>query len=239
MLDAISIFGESNSSKKSDNLRIFHGSDKQITVEFGKGKNNNDYGKAFYCTEDEHQAKLWAVSKKGWGYVYEYSIDTEGLKVLKIDENNVLLWIAILMNNRELSDLSPSGEVNLSLFIEKYLTVDVNDYDIIIGYRADDSYFKFATSFIEGDLTYEYLVESVKLGNLGYQVAIKSEEAFNRLTLMNSYSLQSPELKNEYYKRDLLARNTYLDYERKVAYDRIRLKNKVKDVYSFLSEEDE
>ena len=55
---------------------------------------------------------------------------------------------------------------------------------------------------------------------------------------MNSYFLQSPELKNEYHKRDLLARNTYLDYERKVAYDRIRLKNKVKDVYSFLSEED-
>lgn len=239
MLDAFSILGESNSSKELDNMIIFHGSDKQITVEFGKGKNNNDYGKAFYCTEDEHQAKLWAVSKNGFGYVYEYSIDTEGLKVLKIDENNVLLWIAILMDNRELSDLSPSGEVNLSLFIKKYLTVDVNDYDIIIGYRADDSYFKFATSFIEGALTYDYLVKSVKLGNLGYQVAIKSEKAFNRLTLMNSYFLQSPELKNEYRKRDLLARNTYLDYERKVAYDRIRLKNKVKDVYSFLNEEDE
>ena len=78
-------------------MRIFHGSDKQITVEFGKGKNSNDYGKAFYCTEDEHQAKLWAVSKNGWGYVYEYSIDTEGLKVLEIDENNVLLWIASVL----------------------------------------------------------------------------------------------------------------------------------------------
>ena len=220
-------------------MRIFHGSAKQITVEFGKGKNNNDYGKAFYCTEDEYQAKLWAVSKNGFGYVYEYSIDIEGLKVLKIDENNVLLWIAILMDNRELSDLSSTGEVNLSLFIKKYLTVDINDYDIIIGYRADDSYFKFATSFIEGVLTYYYLVKSVKLGNLGYQVAIKSEKAFNRLTLKNSYFLQSPDLKNDYYKRDLLARNTYVDYERKVAYDRIRLKNKVKDVYSFLSEEDE
>ena len=239
MLDAISIFGEPNPSKELDNMIIYHGSPNKIKPMYGKGKDNNDYGKAFYCTEDEHQAKLWAVSKNGLGYVYEYSIDTEGLKILKIDENNVLLWIAILMDNRELSDLSSTGEVNLSLFIKKYLTVDVNDYDIIIGYRADDSYFKFATSFIEGALTYDYLVKSVKLGNLGYQVAIKSEKAFNRLTLMNSYFLQSPELKNEYYKRDLLARNTYLDYERKVAYDRIRLKNKVKDVYSFLSEEDE
>lgn len=220
-------------------LKIFHGSAKQINVEFGKGKNNNDYGKAFYCTEDGYQAKLWAVSKNGLGYVYEYSIDTEGLKVLRIDENNVLLWIAILMDNRELSDLSATGETNLSLFLEKYLTVDVNDYDIIIGYRADDSYFKFATSFIEGVLTYDYLVKSVKLGNLGYQVAIKSEKAFNRLTLKNSYFLQSPDLETEYCKRDLLARNTCLDYERKVAYDRIRLKNKVKDVYSFLNEEDE
>lgn len=223
----------------NERLRIFHGSSNQIVAKYGKGKNKNDYGKAFYCTEDEHQAKLWAVSKNGSGYVYEYSLDVQGLSILKIDEDNVLLWIAILMSNRELSDLSDSGEVNLNLFIDKYLTVNVNDYDIIIGYRADDSYFRFATSFIEGTLTYEYLVKAIKLGNLGYQVAIKSEKAFNRLDLENSYFLESNELKSEYFKRDMMARNTYSDYARKVAYDRIRFKNKVRDVYSFLSEGDE
>lgn len=231
-LSASSVF-ETNPSS----ITIYHGSPNEIIAEYGKGKTKNDYGLAFYCTEDEYQAKLWAVSKTGSGYVYKYTINTDGLKILKINEDDVLLWLAILMSNRELSDLSDSGEVNLNLFLNKYLTVDVNEYDIIVGYRADDSYFRFATSFIEGTLTYEYLVKAIKLGNLGYQVAIKSKEAFRRLDLKGDYFLESDKLKTEYSNRDRAARNTYSDYAKRVAYDRARLRNKVNDVYAFLGDD--
>lgn len=46
MLDAISIFGESNSSKELDNMIIYHGSDKQITVEFVK-KFIHEHGRVY------------------------------------------------------------------------------------------------------------------------------------------------------------------------------------------------
>lgn len=225
----------SSNVSPSDCLRIYHGSPREIVAQFGKGKENNDYGKAFYCTEDKYQADLWAVARTGSGFVYEYEIDTTNLNVLRITEKDVLLWLAILMSNREVSDLSIAGEINLKLFLDKYLTVDVNVYDVIIGYRADDSYFKFASAFIEGILTFDYLEEAMKLGNLGYQVAIKSKEAFNRLKLVNVHSLKSTALQKDYVNRDRIARNTYIDYERKSANDRIRNKNKVKDIYTFLN----
>lgn len=215
-------------------LKIYHGSSKDIVAQFGKGNPKCDYGLAFYCTEDRHQADLWACSKTGQGYTYEYDLDTTGLKVLKLNKDDALAWLAILISNRKVEDLSEVGELNLKDFLKKYLTIDVNDYDVIIGYRADDSYFSFAKSFIEGNLTYEYLVEALELGKLGYQVAIKSEKAFNNLKLVDTYSLNSKELQLEYLSRDRQARNTFSDYRSKVAFDRRRLKNNINDIYKFL-----
>lgn len=228
-LNSMNLFDE-----KEDVLILYHGSYVNITPTYGLGNPKCDYGLAFYCTEDIYQAKLWAVAKTGTGYVYKFKLDTKDLNILKISEDNVLLWLAILMSNRELDDLSEVGQVNLRLFLEKYLTVDISTYDIIIGYRADDSYFKFASAFIEGALTYEYLVKAIKLGSLGYQVAIKSKRAFDRLIALDSISIQSNKLKSEFNNRDRIARNTYSDYASRVAYDRVRFKNNVNDIYKFL-----
>ncbi len=237
MLDDVSIFGESNSSRELDNMIIYHGSPNKIKPMYGKGNKQCDYGLAFYCTEDEHQADLWAVSKKGYGFTHKYSLDVKGLKILKLDEDDVLLWLAILMSNRSISDLSDTASVNLELLLDKYLTVDVNDYDVIIGYRADDSYFAFATSFLEGSLTYDYLIESIRLGKLGYQCAVKSEKAFARLKELSIKEVNSTELKTEYLNRDRIARNTFRDYSKKSAYDIARSRNKVKTIYNFIGDD--
>lgn len=221
-------------SGKNKTMKIYHGSSKEIVVQFGKGNPRCDYGLAFYCTEDRHQSDLWACSKTGQGYTYEFDLDISELRVLKLNKEDALLWLAILLSNREIEDLSEIGELNMKDFLNKYLTVDVNDYDVIIGYRADDSYFSFAKSFIEGGLTYEYLVEALELGKLGYQVAIKSKKAFDKLKLSNTYILNSKELQSEFFRRDRQARNTFKDYSVKVAYDRRRYKNNVNDIYKFL-----
>ena len=52
-------------------------------------------------------------------------------------------------------------------FIKKYLKVDVKDYDIVIGYRADDSYFQIAESFLANQLALEVLGDALHLGRLG------------------------------------------------------------------------
>lgn len=219
--------------EKEDGLILYHSSCVNITPTYSLGNPRCDYGLAFYCTEDIYQAKLWAVAKTGTGYVCKFKLNTKDLNILKISEDNVLLWLAILMSNREIADLSEVGQVNLKLFLEKYLTVNINTYDIIIGYRADDSYFKFASAFIEGVLTYEYLVKAIKLESLGYQVAVKSKRAFDRLIALESISIQSGKLKDE-YNRDRIARNTYSEYASRIAYDRVMLKNNINDIYKFL-----
>ena len=59
--------------------------------------------------------------------------------------------------------------------------VNVNAYDLIIGYRADDSYFDFAEAFLNNSITVEQLALAMRLGKLGEQIVIKSEFAFSRI----------------------------------------------------------
>ena len=45
-------------------LTIYHGSkDKIIQPIYGLGKNYNDYGQGFYCTENLELAKEWACTE--------------------------------------------------------------------------------------------------------------------------------------------------------------------------------
>ena len=56
--------------------------------------------------------------------------------------------------------------------------INVNAYDIITGYRADDSYFSFARDFLKNSITVSQLSRSMELGKLGLQVVLHSEKAF-------------------------------------------------------------
>ena len=53
-------------------------------------------------------------------------------------------------------------------------SVNVNAYDLITGYRADDSYFDYAESFLNNAISVEQLSQAMRLGKLGEQVVIKS-----------------------------------------------------------------
>lgn len=60
-------------------------------------------------------------------------------------------------------------------------SVNVNAYDLITGYRADDSYFDYAESFLNNAISVEQLSQAMRLGKLGEQVVIKSQFAFSNL----------------------------------------------------------
>ena len=59
--------------------------------------------------------------------------------------------------------------------------MDSTEYDIIKGYRADDSYFSFAQDFINGTISYRQLGNAMCLGKLGQQVVLKSKKAFDKI----------------------------------------------------------
>ena len=166
---------------------IYHGSKAIIENPLFKGSNpSNDYGPAFYLTTDLNSAKSWARKNDELGVVNKYYVDNEtfqSLKVLDLTDKNiysVLNWMAILMHFRELSASFKKIHTNILDWLSKYY-INVDDYDVIIGYRADDSYFRFPISFIDNRLSFEDLETAYRSGNLGIQFAFISKRAIKAL----------------------------------------------------------
>ena len=166
-----------------DYITIFHGSEKIIEHPiWGEGRKNNDFGIGFYCTESLELAKEWAVSSLRDGFANKYTLDTKHLNVLNLNSSayTILNWIAVLVEHRLFSITTPVARRAKSYLIEKF-SVNVNAFDIITGYRADDSYFDYAESFINNAISVEQLAQAMKLGKLGEQIVIKSKYAFTKL----------------------------------------------------------
>ena len=164
-------------------LTLYHGSSLSTEhPEFGKGNPFNDYGPGFYCTETLELAKEWACSMAQDGFANRYSFRTDGLSILNLSDGNynILNWLSILLMNRKFnlsSDIAAQGKEYLaSTFLPPY-----RDYDVIIGYRADDSYFSFASAFLNNTISLAQLERAMSLGKPGEQVVLKSEQAFSRL----------------------------------------------------------
>ena len=202
---------------------IYHGSKDIIeNPEFGKGNKKNDYGLGFYCTENVELAKEWACSNNETnGYANQYEIDLSDYKVLDLREEkySILNWMALLLKFRTFDVNTPISAQAKEYILENFY-VDVEEYDVIIGYRADDSYFSFAKDFINNTISVEQLAEAMRLGDLGIQIVLKSKRAFDTVKYI-SYELA--ECKEYYVKRvsrDKKARETYLSgYRQNLVYD--------------------
>ena len=202
---------------------IYHGSKDIIEKpEFGKGNKKNDYGLGFYCTENVELAKEWACSNNETnGYANQYEIDLSAYKVLDLREEkySILNWMALLLKFRTFDVNTPISAQAKEYILENFY-VNVEEYDVIIGYRADDSYFSFAKDFINNTISVEQIAEAMRLGELGIQIVLKSKRAFDTVKYI-SYELA--ECKEYYVKRvsrDKKARETYLSGHRQnLVYD--------------------
>lgn len=166
---------------------LYHGSEFLIEKpEFGKGARHNDYGRGFYCTENIELEREWACAKQKNGYVNIYELDMEGLKVLNLNDSkyHILNWLAILADNRTYWQNGSIAE-EAKKYIKEHFLIDITPYDIIVGYRADDSYFSFAQDFVSGVISLEKLSEAMRLGKLGEQIVLKSPKAFETIYFQN------------------------------------------------------
>ncbi len=164
-------------------LTIYHGSKQIVEVPtFGEGRKNNDYGLGFYCTASNALAKEWAVSSLRNGFSNRYTLDTEYLNVLNLNSPDftILNWMAVLVEHR-LFSIKTSVARRAKRYLIENFGINVNAYDLIIGYRADDSYFDFAEAFLNNTITVEQLSRAMRLGKLGEQIVIKSKFAFSKI----------------------------------------------------------
>ena len=164
-------------------LTLFHGSEKIIEHPVaGGGKVYNDYGPGFYMTESADLAREWSVVRERDGFINQYRLDTAGLRLLFLNRGDyhILNWLAILLDNRT---FSPAGDLaqEAKAYVLGHFLQDYKSYDVICGYRADDSYFSFAGAFLNNSISLQQLGQAMRLGKLGEQYTLKSEKAFKQL----------------------------------------------------------
>ena len=170
-------------NKTSNLITIYHGSPQIVDAPtFGLGRKHNDFGLGFYCTESNELAKEWAVSSLRDGFSNRYTLDTEYLRILKLNspDYTILNWMAVLVEHRLFSIRTPIARRAKQYLIENF-GINVNAYDLITGYRADDSYFDYAEAFLNNAITVEQLARAMKLGKLGEQIVLKSQFAFSKI----------------------------------------------------------
>jgi len=197
-------------------ISLYHGSTKIIDKPgFGKGNPRNDYGLGFYCTQNLELAKEWASSSRSGGFANAYTLDISGLTVFNLNDSElgIMEWLALLVNNRVFTISSPLA-AEAKDYISAHFLPDIEIYDVVRGFRADDSYFIFAMDFLSSTISLRQLRRAMELGELGEQIMVKSPKAFGLL----KYSGSEPAQGDIYYvkrlKRDREARAQYLQNER-------------------------
>ena len=184
-------------------ILVYHGSDHIIhTPIYLGGKDDNDYGNGFYTTEYEDRAKSWAAlnGDPSHSIVNKYELDLNGLNVLDLADFGVLTWIAEVVSNRGTSQ--EMTEILGKRLVEMY-KVDTSLYDIIKGYRADDSYTQVIEAFLLNQINIAEVERLFYKGSLGNQIFLKSEKAFSQIKWLESSETASEE---KYADDDLKAR---------------------------------
>lgn len=168
---------------ESSKVILYHGSNKVVTKPiYMGGYELNDYGKGFYTTTIREKAEEWALIKSGESIINTYKLDANGLKICDLDNFGPLAWIAEVIANRGIGELQKDRNyvARMRKFITRY-KINTNGYDIIYGYRADDSYFGIVSAFLRNVITVDEVVEYFYKGKLGKQVFVKSRPAFGRM----------------------------------------------------------
>ncbi len=186
---------------------MFHGSDHVVEhPTYLGGKEDNDYGNGFYTTEYEDRAVSWAAlnGNPGSSIVNIYQLDLRELNILDLNECGVLAWIAEVAANRGTDQ--EAAAIVADRLVENY-RVDSAGYDIIKGYRADDSYTQVIEAFLLNQVNVYEVERLFYKGSLGNQIFLKSAKAFQNITWISSYSVETQKIyrQEDYHARKELS----------------------------------
>ena len=179
-------------------IELWHGSSHVIKhPEYGLVKPNNDYGRGFYCTRSVELAKEWACAGLDDGFANRYTLPY-----------TILNWLALLVENRRFQPTTTVAAQGIE-YLKQVFLPDASQADVIVGYRADDSYFSFARAFVNNAISLDQLAEAMRLGELGKQIVLTSPQAFAALRFQGCEIARASTyhvLRNE---RDRTAREAY------------------------------
>ena len=152
---------------------VYHGSTEIIkNPDVSHSKKYLDFGKGFYITTFENQAKKWAA-RKGMRQektaivnVYELSEKWDGFRVLSFEKENEK-WLDFVCGCNA-------------------------EYDIVIGNVADDDVFKTVDMYFRGLWDKEKVLSELRYYKMNNQICIANQEILNKLiTFKRSYEVKS------------------------------------------------
>lgn len=159
-------------------MRIYHGT--TVVIENPDVKHSKrylDFGKGFYLTTYESQAKKWALRKamrkntEAIVNIYELDENWDGLRVLSFEEENDK-WLDFVCACRKGEELN-------------------RDYDIIIGNVADDDVFKTVDMYFRGLWDKEKVLNELRYYKMNNQICIVNQETIDKiLTYVDYYEVK-------------------------------------------------
>ena len=73
---------------------------------------------------------------------------------------------------------------HISKYLLEEFLPDISCYDVICGYRADYSYYSYAKDFLNNTILVNQLAKAMKLGELGEQIVLMIEKAFEQIIII-------------------------------------------------------
>lgn len=183
--------------KRQDGMKLFHGSITAIEKPcYGKGNPYNDYGLGLYTSDNYELAAEWAVDIDRDGYVNEYEIKEDDFLVYNFNVLMPLHWDSTILRYRY--QLREWGiHENNVLYLIDIFSFDPSKYDIVIGNRADDAYFTFVESFVNGTFSLQQLQKVIRSGDWGKQIVLISKQSFDALIFTSSTKV----LRTQWYEK--------------------------------------
>lgn len=162
-------------------MKLYHGSYIEISViDLTKAKPYKDFGRAFYLTKFQKQAKIWAdrlgrehgtVGVVSEFEFDEYAYEDDSLKVLvfeKYDEQ----WLDFVVLNRSNRK-------------------QMHDYDIVAGPVADDKIQNKINDYLSGEITKSDFLEELKWHEETHQICFCTVASLQFLQQTNNRKLIS------------------------------------------------
>ena len=168
-------------------IKLYRGGNCIVRTPLSPEEEWADFGPGFYLVGDIDSAREQACWDRFPGYVSTFDFDAEDLDILDLREaeDGLLAWVALLVDNREFAFESAASADNADALCELFLP-ELDDFDAVIGWRADGSNFSAARKFLDGALSYESFEQAIRKTDGAAQWALLSDEAIEKLAFAGS-----------------------------------------------------
>lgn len=174
-----------NMSNTNQVLTLYHGSKSGINGEIAPvSRRQCDFGKGFYMGTDQNQP-LTLICNYPDSRIYSLSADLSGLHILNLEIG--LDWALFVAYNRGKMD-----SVKDTPIYHRFAALSKN-YDMIVGYIANDRMFVVLDRFFNGEITDNALIHSLSALKLGKQYVALTEKACKKITILNNRRLSDEE----------------------------------------------